>query len=626
MTALGGAESGAFTYDLNGNMIAREEGGAWYQQQFDADASGRLVAVTNTQTLSATHFVYDGDGRRIVTGHPDGSWTAFVGGHYEVDSVAAGVVSGTTVLQPGSEGQDSYVYSSYPSTNYGNSAYIYAGKVSSSQTYRGLLEFDLASIPADAVVDQATLTLFCRKLSTASATLYLYRVTKGWGESSVTWNSQPATGSQVEGTLNLATSRYQAKEVDLTALVQAWVEGSQVNQGVMVKEGGSTAYGQCYSSDGTVGFRPKLEVHWHQPPPQPATRSYYYLGSRRIAMQVDDGVESAVYYFHTDHLGSTSAMSNESGTLVEGSVTRYLPYGGYRTAPGANLTDHGFTGHKHNSYIKLVDMKARWYSPQLGRFIQPDKIIPDPSNPQDLNRYSYVRNSPVKYRDPTGRFPWLAVISSAYLFARTTYEVITTVAPGGDQFRRDYLGGGLVTELSDVIASQSAAHSVDPTLVSAVLRHESAAFERRLLTPLPAMQPGLIASGAEYAQSMFQGDTASIGPGQMQLRRAQELEQMGYVTARSNDHERRLALLGEQTSVEYVAGMLHFLSDQLNTVDGYSDLSAENQQRLLLIAYNWGWTGDFMRRLEEWGPERLAEEYQYDNETLDEYLRWSQEQ
>ena len=333
-----------------------------------------------------------------MTVHPDGSWTAFVGGHYEVDSVAGGVVSGTTVLQPGSEGQDSYVYSSYPSTNYGNSAYIYAGKVSSSQTYRGLLEFDLASIPADAVVDQATLTLYCRKLSTASATLYLYRVTKGWGESSVTWNSQPATGSQVEGTLNLATSRYQAKEVELTALVQAWVEGSQVNQGVMVKEGGSTAYGQCYSSDtGTAGYRPKLEVHWHRPP-QPTTRSYYYFGSQRVAMQVDD----VIYYIHTDHLGSTSAMSDESGTLVTGSVTRYLPYGGYRTAAGANLTDHGFTGHKHNSYIKLVDMKARWYSPQLGRFISADSIIPDPLNPQSFNRYSYVLNSPLNYTDPTG--------------------------------------------------------------------------------------------------------------------------------------------------------------------------------------------------------------------------------
>ena len=71
---------------------------------------------------------------------------------------------------------------------------------------------------------------------------------------------------------------------------------------------------------------------------------------------------------------------------------------------GAGL--RGYTGHKHNSYIKLVDMKARWYSPQLGRFIQPDTIIPDPANPQSFNRYAYVLSyvlaNPLKYRDPSG--------------------------------------------------------------------------------------------------------------------------------------------------------------------------------------------------------------------------------
>jgi RHS repeat-associated protein len=72
--------------------------------------------------------------------------------------------------------------------------------------------------------------------------------------------------------------------------------------------------------------------------------------------------------------------------------------------PTAELTDHGFTGHKHNAYIKLVDMKARWYDPQIGRFIQPDSIVPDPVNPQALNRYSYVTNSPLRYIDPSGHF------------------------------------------------------------------------------------------------------------------------------------------------------------------------------------------------------------------------------
>lgn len=270
-------------------------------------------------------------------------------------------------------------------------------------------------------------------------------------------------------------------------------------------------------------------------------------------------------------------------------------------------------------------MRARFYVPSVGRFLQPDTIIPQPRNPQSMNRYSWVLNNPLALIDPEGHFPWLAVIGVGYALARWVPEGLTLFAPGGDQFRRDYIGGGLVTDLSDVIASQSSAHSVDPILVSAVLRHESSAVERRSLTLLPSMQPGLVANCAEYGQSLLQGDTASIGPGQMQLRRAQELEQMGYVTARSNDHERRLALLGDETSVEYVVGMLHFLSDQLITLDGYNDLRAEDQQRLLLIAYNQGWTEDFLWNVEELGLEGLIAASVYDNQTLDEYLRWSTE-
>ena len=53
----------------------------------------------------------------------------------------------------------------------------------------------------------------------------------------------------------------------------------------------------------------------------------------------------------------------------------------------------------------LMDYKARFYSPGLKRFISPDSIIPDLTNPQSLNRYSYAYNSPVVYRDPTGHLP-----------------------------------------------------------------------------------------------------------------------------------------------------------------------------------------------------------------------------
>ncbi len=47
---------------------------------------------------------------------------------------------------------------------------------------------------------------------------------------------------------------------------------------------------------------------------------------------------------------------------------------------------------------------ARFYDPYLGRFISADSIVPDPGNPQSLNRYAYTLNNPLRYQDPTGHF------------------------------------------------------------------------------------------------------------------------------------------------------------------------------------------------------------------------------
>jgi RHS repeat-associated protein len=52
--------------------------------------------------------------------------------------------------------------------------------------------------------------------------------------------------------------------------------------------------------------------------------------------------------------------------------------------------------------IGLMDYNARFYSPLLNRFIQPDSIIPETYNPQTWNRYSYVNNRPINFNDPSG--------------------------------------------------------------------------------------------------------------------------------------------------------------------------------------------------------------------------------
>jgi RHS repeat-associated protein len=80
------------------------------------------------------------------------------------------------------------------------------------------------------------------------------------------------------------------------------------------------------------------------------------------------------------------------------------PWGAVRPGPNNALpTGYTFTG-QLDSGLGLMYYGARFYDGALGRFISPDTIVPEPGNPQALNRYSYVLNNPLRYTDPTGMF------------------------------------------------------------------------------------------------------------------------------------------------------------------------------------------------------------------------------
>ena len=97
-------------------------------------------------------------------------------------------------------------------------------------------------------------------------------------------------------------------------------------------------------------------------------------------------------------------------------------------------TDRRFTGQRRDGAVGLYDYNARWCDPAIGRFLQPDTIVPEPGNPQDLNRYAYVRNNPVRYTDPSGHCPWcIAVGIGALIGAGVTYgtQVAANISENG---------------------------------------------------------------------------------------------------------------------------------------------------------------------------------------------------
>jgi RHS repeat-associated protein len=84
--------------------------------------------------------------------------------------------------------------------------------------------------------------------------------------------------------------------------------------------------------------------------------------------------------------------------------------------PGV-FADRGFTGHEYLPWFNLINMNGRLYDPLVGRFLNVDPYVQMPDNSQNLNRYSYCLNNPLRFTDPNGEFFWFPVIFGAVMGA-----------------------------------------------------------------------------------------------------------------------------------------------------------------------------------------------------------------
>jgi RHS repeat-associated protein len=120
---------------------------------------------------------------------------------------------------------------------------------------------------------------------------------------------------------------------------------------------------------------------------------YFSLAGVQVAKKVG----TTPYWLLTDHLGSVHVVLDSRGEVLR---REYMPYGDVRANTGTHAESKAFIGEREDQ-TGLIYLHARYYDPELARFISPDPTIPN-DRIVGLNSFAYADNDPVNRIDQSG--------------------------------------------------------------------------------------------------------------------------------------------------------------------------------------------------------------------------------
>jgi RHS repeat-associated protein len=199
-----------------------------------------------------------------------------------------------------------------------------------------------------------------------------------------------------------------------------------------------------------------------------------------------------------------------------------------------------FSGQRSDASTGLYFYNARYYAPLSGRFVSADTIVPEPGNPQALNRYAYTLNNPLKHTDPSGHW-----VESAIDLAFIAYDLWDISQNGlnwenGLSLAADVAGLLLPVATGGGLAVRAAFHADDAakalTHLDDVARAATAANRLtdtgRTLDNLADAAAGICSFSAETPVSTPNGSQpiSALQPGDMVLAYHEGLGATGYYT------------------------------------------------------------------------------------------------
>src|SRR6267143_2716020 len=190
-----------------------------------------------------------------------------------------------------------------------------------------------------------------------------------------------------------------------------------------------------YFYSGSVVISEKLGSAW---------TDYIFFGNQRIAQQTGSTLTVAKF-LHQDHLGSTRVCSDGSGNSA--GTCDYEPFGEFQPGSACSSlpTNYRFAGMEFDLETAMYHTIFRQYDPNQGRWTGVDALPGSPSDPQSLNRYTYVANDTANLVDPSG----LCLLQITYL----VHEVSQCYGgpPGAPGSRCTIIGGYIEITSANIV-------------------------------------------------------------------------------------------------------------------------------------------------------------------------------
>jgi RHS repeat-associated protein len=166
-----------------------------------------------------------------------------------------------------------------------------------------------------------------------------------------------------------------------------------------------------YEKNGSVFYTSTIAPSY----PLIVDTALYETGSTLTNVKLGTGSTGAkVQWMVADQLGTPRMILDQSGSLANVKRHDYLPFGDEITSSISGRSGHGYGGgdgvrqqftlKERDNETGLDYFGARYYASTQGRFTSPDEVWKDSQlgDPQSWNKYTYVRNNPLRFVDPTG--------------------------------------------------------------------------------------------------------------------------------------------------------------------------------------------------------------------------------